>query len=200
MSTSLNGYLNHWQDKESIEKIKASTHSPEWHVTEITNHLVELTQRFVFGPTRDKLVYWSKDLVQSNIKEHQVKEVCQRIGRTFEKYPTLAQIFELLRSKPIQEKKSDPDAKKDHDECIQLKQKWIETIGIEYLPKMCQSYSKNCLKMNIGLFESHSIESTWIEMLVLLDWKRSGFGGAEDILRQGIQSQLIWMKNNSPEV
>lgn len=193
---ALNAHLNHWQDTDSIERLKASDHSPEWQVTEITNHLVGLAQRFVFAPNREKLVYWARDLVQSKIDEKQVKDACQRIGRSFEKYPTLAQIFELLKSKTPNQTKDDPTTKKDHDECLVLKKKWIAEIGLEHLPKMCQSYCKYCLKMNIATFESHNIESSWIEMLVLLDWKRSGFGTGEAILRQGMQSQAEFIRKS----
>lgn len=192
---ALNAHLNHWNDTSSIDKLKNSNKSPDYHVAEITNHLVDLGQRFTFAPNRDKLTYWSKDLVQSGIKEQQVKEVCQRIGRSFEKYPTLAQVFELLKStKQESPDKKDPQTEKDHEECRKIKQIWIERVGLDLLPKMCQSYSKHVLGMNITAFESHNIESSFLEMLVLLDWKRSGFGKPEDIIKQGKISQEQFKK------
>jgi hypothetical protein len=193
----LNNYLNKWGDHTSREKIKNSERGSEVHEAEITNHLVDLAQRFERSPMRSKLEYWSKDLVQSGIKEHQVREVCQRIGRSFERFPTLAQIFELLRSHGYVRPDVDlvdPQTKKDQDEARRIKQIWSEKVGIEILPKMCTSYCKNVLGITPAHLERFGMSGTLFEMLVLLDWKRSGFGKPDAIIKQGLMSQSRVLK------
>jgi hypothetical protein len=163
----------------------------------MTNHLTKLAQMFTFAPSRDKLEVWARELVLAGFKESQLKPVCATMTRSFERYPTLSQIFEFIRprSSSGQSIERDPQAIKDQTEYERIKIIWCEKLGADILNKMCQSYAKNVLMMNIGALSHYGIESTWIEMLVLLDWKRCGFNNAEAILNQGKISQSKFNNN-----
>jgi hypothetical protein len=187
---ALNAHLNHWGDTRTIEKLKASDKGSEWHIAEITNHLVDLAQRFSIAPNRDKLTYWARDLVFAQFKEHHIKEICPKIARSFERFPTLAQIFEMLKTKEVfQGDSRDPQAIKDQEESERIKVIWTEKVGLDVLPQMCRAYAKHVLGMNVSALEKFGVSSSWVEMLVLIDWKRSGFGNGEAIIRQGKISQ-----------
>lgn len=191
-------FHNRWGDSGAIERLKASDKSDDVYIAEITNLLVDLAQRFDRAPGRDKLAYWASDIVKTGARPHQIEELIPKMARTMERYPTLSQIFDLLASARRQTDTDDRDPQtiKDQEEMAKLRAKWDEVLGPDIMPIMCRSYAKNVLKLNIEQMATYGFNSTLFEMLVLLDWKRSGFGNAEAILRQGLVSQSKSRKEN----
>lgn len=190
---ALTRHLSSWGDTNSINKLKGSHKGKEVIQAEIVNALVSLAQRFTVAPGREKFQYWAQDLVCDGYTDDHVKTVCPLISKQFEKFPSLRDVYALLRSNcrpstSILEYR-DPVAEKERKEVSEIRAKWIEILGEDLLPRMCKSYAKNVLGHSIESWEYWGLSGSWIEHLVLLDWKRAGFGDATAILRQGQVSQ-----------
>lgn len=183
----LTTYLNHWGDTKSLNNLKEKT--PLVEIAEIQNHLKHLTQYFERGPVDGKFDHWARLIHEKGYTSSQVKSIVSTIPERCDKFPTLSEILAHLKPFKTTFKKEVEQSNPDQVKYAKIKAEWLKIMDQETLNKMTLSYCKNVLGTTIKELELNGINGSLYEMLVLLDWERSGFGNAEAILRQGKISQ-----------
>lgn len=183
----LTTYLNHWGDTKSLNNLKGKT--PLVEQAEIQNHLKQLTQFFERGPVEGKFDHWAKLIHDKGYNSKQVGEVINTIPERCDKFPSLSEILAFLKPFKTTFKNESIEVNKDALEAAKIKEEWLKIMDQETLDKMTLSYCKNVLGLTLKELQLNGLTGKTYEMLVLLDWKRSGFGNAEAILRQGKISQ-----------
>jgi len=183
----LTTYLNHWGDTKSLNNLKEKT--PLVEQAEIQNHLKYLTQLFDRGPVEGKFDFWAKLIHEKGYSSKQVGEVIKTIPERCERFPSLSEILAFLKPFKTTFRSESIEVNKDAVEAAKIKEEWLKIMDQETLDKMTLSYCKNVLGLTLRELQLNGLTGKAYEMLVLLDWKRSGFGNAEAILRQGKISQ-----------
>jgi hypothetical protein len=188
----LTTYLNHWGDTKSLNNLKEKT--PLVEQAEIQNLLKELTMAYDRGPTEGKFDYWAKLIMEKGYSSSQVKSIIKTIPERCERFPSLSEILAFLKPFKTTFKSESIEVNKDALEAAKIKDEWLKIMDQETLDKMTLSYCKNVLGLTLRELQLNGLTGRAYEMLVLLDWKRSGFGNAEAILRQGKASQERTLK------
>lgn len=169
-----------WGDPESNRRIEHSDKGTAFHQAEISNHLSSMAQRFERSPNRSTTDLWAKDIAELGYKQEMVAEICRSIPFKFVKYPSLAEIMELLR--PYLPKVSEKVEELDHltHLCIpHIKERFLKQADQGTLDKMVEYY-KNHVFPEMKQFSPYHQE-----MCVLGDWMRSYFGNGSAIVAQG---------------
>lgn len=183
----LTTYLNHWGDTKSLNNLKEKT--PLVEIAEIQNHLKHLTQYFERGPVDGKFDHWARLIHEKGYTSSQVKSIISTVPERCDKFPTLSEILAFLKPFKTTFRNESIEVNKDAMEAAKIKEEWLKIMDQETLDKMTLSYCKNVLGLTLRELQLNGLTGKAYEMLVLLDWKRSGFGNAEAILRQGKISQ-----------
>ena len=191
----LTTYLNHWGDTKSLNNLKEKT--PLVEQAEIQNLLKELTMAYERGPTEGKFDYWAKLIMEKGYSSSQVKSIIKTIPERCDKFPSLSEILAFLKPFKTTFKVSDEEINKDAIKAAKIKEKWLTVMDQETLDKMVLSYCKNVLNLSLNELKANGLTGKAYELLVLLDWEKSGFGDASAILRQGKISQERALKSLS---
>lgn len=180
---SLNGFLNHWGDAPSIQKVAKSDKSKDWHKVEMENILKDMAMRFQHSPNPNNLSLWAKDLSDLGYTAEQVKEVCRSAPYKFERHPTLSQLNELLR--PYLAINSVSRSEIDeytHMNYFDIRAKFVSISDEATLSKMTDVYVKKVFP-GLVMFNRY-----YQELCMLNDWCRSYFQKGEAIIDQGMKS------------
>lgn len=169
------GFINHWKDSESKERILKSGKGIDLQKAEVENHLKDMAMRFERSPNPSTIKLWASDIVDAGFNDLMVKEICGSIPKKFSKHPTLAEIFELLRPYLPQVGVLEDDLDKYTRLAMpHLKAKFIAMVGEDGFRRMIAYYEANVFKGDISA-----------EICVLGDWCRSYMGKPEKIIEQG---------------
>jgi hypothetical protein len=180
------GFINHWEDNESKERILKSGKGIDLQKAEVENHLKDMAMRFERSPNPTTIKLWASDIVDAGFNDLMVREICGTIPKKFEKHPTLAQIFELLRPYLPQIGVLEDELDKYTRLAIpHLKAKFVAMVGQEAFERMIVYYETNVFKGSIPA-----------EICVLGDWCRSYMGKPEKIIEQGIISNQKAAEND----
>ena len=181
MQKSTFDFNKRWQDDKSNQRLRNSDKSADVQKAEIENHLKDCALRFERAPQMHTLKLWASDIVDSGYQDWMVRDICQSIPKKFEKYPTLAQIFDLLRPYLPQVSDSQSELDKLTNVCYpHVKAKFLSVGNQEALDKLVAGY-----KRIIGNNEAHWTNEA-VEKCVLMDWLRTYFkADPQGIIDQG---------------
>jgi hypothetical protein len=132
--------------------------------------------------------------MEKGYSSSQVKSIIKTIPERCERFPSLSEILAFLKPFKTTFRAESIEVNKDAIEAAKIKDEWLKIMDQETLDKMTLSYCKNVLGLTLRELQLNGLTGKAYEMLVLLDWKRSGFGNAEAILRQGKASQERTLK------
>ena len=173
--TAVNKFNDYWNDTKSKERILKSDKGKDYQKAEVENMLKQVAMRFERSPNPTTLQLWASDIVDAGFNEVMFREIFNSIPKKFEKHPTLAQIFELLRPYLAQEALKEDELDKYTRLAIpHLKAKLIAMVGEEPYNRLLSLYKREVFNADFG-----------IEVAVLGDWCRCYLGKPDKLIEQG---------------
>jgi hypothetical protein len=175
------GFISHWDDGTSLQRIKASDKSPDVNKAMIENLLKEAVMRFERGPGAHTTKLWASDIVDAGFNEENVRSIIKLLHFKFEKFPTFAQLIELVRPRYFGEPEKIDELTDLSNRCYaKLKDKFLLIANQEVLDKMVLAYFKS-VQIN-----ANHMPAKLKEQCVLNDWLRTYFSSQpEKIIEQG---------------
>lgn len=181
------GHLSHWQDNNAKQNLYVSNKGKEAQKAEVENILKQVAMRFERSPNPNTIRLWASDIIDAGYNDQVVQQAVKSVPHKFEKHPTLAQIFELLRPYLPQMQSLESDLDKYTRLAIpHLKAKLINMVGEDGFEKLKNYYRAHVLKTDVNL-----------EVAVLGDWCRCFLGKPQDIVKQGIESNSRAEQNDT---
>lgn len=185
------GFLDVWKDTTGIARIKESRRNPEIERIEIENHLKNMAQRFNSNTNMATISFWAIDFIENGYSSKQIAEVCKSIPYKFERFPTFAQINELMRVYRVKNSQELDELTVLTLECYPLlKNKFLKLLTQDQLTQMCKIYTEKIFA-GLAMFSMQDQERA-----VLTDWLRSYFGSGQKILEQGLKTNQAHLNND----